>query len=90
VGVGFGYSSGALLGAWFSVYVWWAHRIPAIAAIEKGDLWLSPAVILTIGALMTFGSMWVSPETKHLRLSEVDDMVPVIAQGALPKTGGGR
>ena len=27
-GVGFGYSSGALLGAWFSVYVWWAHKIP--------------------------------------------------------------
>ena len=76
VGVGFGYSSGALLGAWFSVYVWWAHRIPAIAAIEKDDLWLSPAVILTIGALMTFGSMWVSPETKHLKLSEVDDTQP--------------
>jgi MFS family permease len=73
VGVGFGYSSGALLGAWFSVYVWWAHKIPFIAAIEKGDLWLSPAVILTIGALMTFASMWVSPETKHLKLSEVGE-----------------
>jgi MFS family permease len=73
VGVGFGYSSGALLGAWFSVYVWWAHNIPMIAAIEKGDMWLSPAVILTIGSLMTFVSMWVSPETKDLNLSEVDD-----------------
>lgn len=73
VGVGFGYSSGALLGAWFSVYVWWAHRIPAIAAVEKGDMWLSPAVILTIGALMTFGAMFYSPETKDLELSDVGE-----------------
>ncbi len=84
VGVGFGYSSGALLGAWFSVYVWWAHRIPAIAAIEKQDMWLSPAVILTIGAVMTFASMWVSPETKHLKLSDVDDTEPAIGKSAMP------
>jgi hypothetical protein len=72
-GVGLGYSSGALLGAWFSVYVWWAHRIPFIAAIEKQDMWLSPAVILTIGAVMTFVSLWFSPETKHLQLNEVGE-----------------
>jgi len=84
VGVGFGYSSGALLGAWFSVYVWWAHRIPAIAAVEKGDLWLSPAVILTIGALMTFASMWTSPETKHLKLSEIGDEEHAIGKSAMP------
>jgi MFS transporter, MHS family, proline/betaine transporter len=72
-GVGFGYSSGALLGAWFSAYVWWAHKIPFISAIEKQDMWLSPAVILTIGAAMTFISMWFSPETKHLQLDEVGE-----------------
>jgi hypothetical protein len=72
-GVGFGYSSGALLGAWFSVYVWWAHKIPFIAAIEKQDMWLSPAVILTIGAVMTFLSLLYSPETKHLELNEVGE-----------------
>ncbi len=71
VGVGFGYSSGALLGAWFSVYVWWAHCIPAIASIEKQDMWLSPAVILTIGALMTFASLMFSPETQYVQLSAV-------------------
>jgi MFS family permease len=71
VGVGFGYSSGALLGAWFSIYVWWAHKIPAIAAIEKQDMWLSPAVILTIGAVMTFGSLLFSPETKSIELADV-------------------
>ena len=70
-GVGFGYSSGALLGAWFGIYVAWAHKIPFIARIEKGDMWLSPAVILTIGALMTIGSLFFSPETKHLELHEV-------------------
>ncbi|HYA43388.1 MAG TPA: MFS transporter [Syntrophobacteraceae bacterium] len=73
VGVGFGYSSGALLGAWFSVYVWWAHRIPFIAAIEKQDLWLSPAVVLTIGAAMTFVSLLFSPETRELELSTIGE-----------------
>jgi len=83
VGVGFGYSSGALLGAWFSVYVWWAHSIPAIASIEKQDMWLSPAVILTIGALMTFGSLIFSPETKYIQLSAVGAAEPAIADTAL-------
>jgi MFS family permease len=70
-GVGFGYSSGALLGAWFGVYVWWAHSIPFISAIEKQDMWLSPAVILTIGTILTVASLRYSPETKHLELSQV-------------------
>src|SRR5208282_6346316 len=72
-GVGFGYSSGALLGAWFSAYVWWAHKIPFIAAVEKQDLWLSPAVILTIGSVMTFVSLLYSPETKDVQLDEVGE-----------------
>lgn len=72
-GVGFGYSSGALIGAWFGIYVYWAHQIPFIRAIEKQDMWLSPAVILTIGALMTFVSLLYSPETKHLQLDEVGE-----------------
>ncbi len=45
-------------------------------------MWLSPAVILTIGALMTFVSMWVSPETKDLELSEVGEE-PMVAKAAL-------
>jgi MFS family permease len=72
-GVGFGYSSGALIGAWFTLYVLWAHKIPFIAGIEKQDLWLSPAVILAIGAIMTFVSLLFSPETKNLELDEVGD-----------------
>ena len=73
VGVGFGYSSGALIGgAGISIFVWWAHQIPFIKAIEGDDLWLSPSVILTIGAIMTFASMLCSPETKDLELSQVD------------------
>ncbi|MBZ5570162.1 MAG: MFS transporter [Acidobacteriia bacterium] len=70
-GVGFGYSSGALIGAWFGVYVWWAHKIPFISAIEKQDMWLSPAVVLTAGSVMAFASLLFSPETKHLALDEV-------------------
>ncbi|MGA3093295.1 MAG: MFS transporter [Terriglobales bacterium] len=72
-GVGFGYSSGALLGAWFSAYVWWAHQIPFVAAIEKQDMWLSPSVVLTIGAVMTFISLLYSPETKDLHLDQVGE-----------------
>jgi len=84
-GVGFGYSSGALLGAWFGVYVWWAHKIPFIAAIEKQDLWLSPGVILTIGSIMTFISLLYSPETKHLQLDEVGVGQPASAREDAPQ-----
>jgi MFS family permease len=70
-GVGFGYSSGAIIGAWFGAYVWWAHKIPFIAQIEKQDLWLSPAVILTVGAVMTAISLLFSPETRSIKLDEV-------------------
>jgi MFS family permease len=73
VGVGFGYSAGALIGgAGISAFVWWAHLIPFINRIEGNDLWLSPSVILTIGAAMTFTSLIFSPETKDLDLSKVD------------------
>jgi MFS transporter, MHS family, proline/betaine transporter len=71
LGVGLGYSSGALLGAWFSVYVWWVHNIPFIGAIEKQDMWLSPSVILSVGALMTLVSLLFSPETKDFELSSI-------------------
>jgi hypothetical protein len=85
LGVGFSYSSGALLGAWFGVYVWWAHKVPFIAAIEKQDLWLSPAVILTIGSIMTFISLLYSPETKHLQLDEVGVGQPASAREDAPQ-----
>ncbi len=73
LGVGLGYSSGALLGAWFSIYVWWAHNIPFIKAIEGQDMWLSPSVVLTVGAVMTFVSLLYSPETKDVELSDVGE-----------------
>jgi MFS family permease len=72
-GVGFGYSAGALLGAWFNIYVLLAHKISFIGAIEGKDLWLSPAVILTIGAIMTWFSLLFSPETKDLELDQVGE-----------------
>jgi hypothetical protein len=60
-------------GAWFSVYVWWAHNIPVIRDIEQNDLWLSPSVVLTAGAILTFSSLLFSPETKDLELSAVGE-----------------
>jgi hypothetical protein len=74
VGVGFGYSSGALLGAWFSIYVWWAHSIPFIRGIEGEDMWLSPAVVLTIGSVMTFCALLYSPETRGIDLDDAGGM----------------
>jgi len=71
-GVGFGYSAGAILGAWFPIYTLWIHtNVGFIRRIEGQDTWLSPAVILTIGAIMTFVSLLYSPETKNLTLDEV-------------------
>ena len=44
-----------------------------LAAIEKQDMWLSPAVVLTVGSVMTFVSLLYSPETKDLQLDEVGE-----------------
>ena len=64
VGVGFGYQPCALIGAGFSLYVWWAHNIAFIKSIEGQDMWFSPAVILTIGSIITFASFIYSPRNK--------------------------
>jgi len=42
-------------------------------SIEKQDMWLSPSVVLTVGAVMTFVSLLYSPETKQLQLDEVGE-----------------
>lgn len=77
VGVGFGYSSGALIGgAGISLFVWWAHQIPFVNAVEGDDFWLAPAVVLTCGAVMTFLSLLYGPETNNLELSEVGGAAP--------------
>ena len=36
-------------------------------------MWLSPAVVLTVGAVMTFVSLLYSPETKDLELNQVGE-----------------
>ncbi len=72
VGFGAGYSTGALVGgAGISIYVWWVHLLPFISSIEGKDLWLSPAFVLSAGAVMTFISLLFSPETRDVDLSEV-------------------
>jgi len=40
------------------------------AELGREDMWLSPAVILTIGAVMTFSSLLFSPETRGIDLAE--------------------
>ena len=81
-----------MIGAWFGAYVWWAHKIPAIHAIEKDDMWLSPAVILTIGSVLTLGSLFFSPETKDVGLDQVgmDERASrPLPGGALPEGAAG-
>ena len=72
VGVGFGYSAGALVGgAGITPLVALFHQIPAIVSIEgPNELWLSASVVLTIGAIITFLSLLWSPETKEIDLTE--------------------
>lgn len=87
VGVGFGYSAGALVGgAGITPLVALFHVIPWIAQIEgERELWLSASVVLTIGAVFSFVSLYFSPETKDVELSEVGCDVPaadsVVAKG---------
>jgi MFS family permease len=75
VGVGIGYSAGALVGgAGITPLVALLHSIPAIAAIEgPKELWLSASCVLTLGATITFLSLFWSTETKNvdLRTGEV-------------------
>lgn len=72
VGVGVGYSAGALVGgAGITPLVALFHEIPPILAIEgPGELWLSASAVLTLGAIITFLSLLWSPETKEINLEE--------------------
>jgi len=62
-GVGFGYSSGALLGRG-SASTSGGPTKSVYRSIEKQDMWLSPAVILTIGSIMTFAVSGFRPRPK--------------------------
>jgi MFS family permease len=72
-GLGLGYTSGAVLGGWFSVYVWWTHQIPFVADMEGQDLWFSAALIMMLGSVLTLISALFSPELKDLNLEDVED-----------------
>jgi MFS family permease len=78
VGVGFGYSAGALVGgAGITPLVAGVHTIPAIAAIEgPAELWLSASVVLTLGAIITFLSLVWSPETNAIDLRTGENTGP--------------
>jgi len=71
--LGLGYTSGAVLGGWFSVYVWWTHQIPFVADMEGQDLWFSAALIMMLGSVLTLISALFSPELKDLNLEDVED-----------------
>ena len=70
VGVGLGYSAGALVGgAGIVPLVGLFHLIPSVARIEgPGELWLSSAAVLTLGAVLSFVALLKSPETRDAAL----------------------
>jgi MFS family permease len=86
VGVGFGYSAGALVGgAGITPLVAMFHEIPAISAIEgPKELWLSASGVLTIGAMITFLSLWLSHETKDIDL-RTGEVCPVTGPEVTPE-----
>jgi len=86
VGVGFGYSAGALVGgAGITPLVAMFHEIPAISAIEgPKELWLSASGVLTIGAMITFLSLWLSHETKDIDL-RTGEICPVTGSEVTPE-----
>jgi len=72
VGVGFGYSVGALVGgAGITGLVALIHSLSAVGSIEgPNELWLSASTALTIGAALCFSMLALGPETNNLELSE--------------------
>ncbi|MGB9809913.1 MAG: MFS transporter, partial [Caldanaerobacter sp.] len=72
-GVGFGYSGGVFVGAWYSIYTWWVHCIPQIKAIEGEVQWLSPAIVGIIGAVMCLIAILFVPERKGIDLAEIKE-----------------
>ncbi|MCX5787979.1 MAG: MFS transporter [Elusimicrobia bacterium] len=69
VGVGFGYSAAALVGgAGITPLVGLLHSRQAFAVVEGGELWLSASAALTLGAALTWLSLFWSPETKDVDL----------------------
>jgi MFS family permease len=72
-GVGFGYSGGVFVGAWYSIYTWWVHSIPQIQAIEGEVQWLSPAIVGIIGAVMCIIAILFVPERKGIDLAEIKE-----------------
>jgi MFS family permease len=86
VGVGFGYSAGALVGgAGITPLVGLFHEIPAIASIEgPKELWLSASAVLTIGAIITFLSLYWSRETKDIDL-RTGEVCPVPSLHVTPE-----
>jgi MFS family permease len=68
-GVGFGFNSGYILGAWFSLLVPALHGY--FTGIEAATVWFSTAVVVMMGAALFGTSFYLGPETIGRNLSEV-------------------
>lgn len=67
-GVGFGFSSGLIIGGWFTFYTTWLHDL--FKPIEGGNIWLSSGVLLTIAVLMVLVAFYIGPETAGKSLAD--------------------
>lgn len=62
-GAGFGYSSGIFIGGWFSVYIPLMHTYLFGNIDSPSNVWFSTAVLMIIGAVLTFLGLRGGPET---------------------------
>jgi MHS family proline/betaine transporter-like MFS transporter len=69
-GLGFGYSSGILLGGWFSIYVGLMHQYLFGSIDGPTNLWFSTAVLGIIGGALVALGAYLGPETLGTRLTE--------------------
>jgi MHS family proline/betaine transporter-like MFS transporter len=66
-GVGFGFSSGLLIGGWYTFYTLGLHYL--FTGIEGANIWLSTSVLLIIGATLVIIGYALGPETRGISLA---------------------
>jgi MFS family permease len=69
-GVGFGYSSGYFIGAWYSLFVPALHTYVLQGIEPATSIWLSEAVLMMIGAVIFGLGFYLGPETVGKKLAE--------------------
>lgn len=71
-GVGFGYTSGYFIGAWYPIYIPAMHYVLFQGIDTPTNVWFSTAVMMIIGAVLFAVGYFVGPETAGKKIAEED------------------